>query len=589
MDRSRRWHTLLILLGMAVMVGLLGGLVWTGRYRSSTADEALIGSIRVRVAADQVAYLIRDAEAMAYAQLRGHPPARQPADLLRQAHAQLGELYGMVRPEPGMQAWLGALQLTVQARALSVETSLQLGAAGHPHAGLQHLTEAQAMFPMDPDLQGLGRTVEQWVRDVRVDDRVTREHRQMLFMGAIMQLLLLASIPAMAWRQGRRRSEAEWRLQQAERYSRQILQTVREPIILLDRHLHVLQLNAAFCDIYGIDAGRAVGQHLAVLGHGVWEDTDFLDRLEQVLGSDRELWDYELTQQFPDGDLRCVIVNARRMVQSEQQEPALLLTASDITSRALAERQVRELNRQLESKVALASDINRELEAFTYSISHDLRAPLRHISRFADKLGVHMDVHGDDLGKHYIQVIISASRRMAELIDDLLMFSRLGRGTLRSHPVDMRRLVEEVREVLQADEGARRVEWQVSSLPTVVGDESMLRTVWQNLLGNALKYSAAQAHPVVEVTASSNGRGEYEFCVRDNGAGFDMRYADKLFGVFQRLHRASEFSGNGIGLASVQRIIARHGGRVWAHGEPNRGAAFFFTLPMTESTLPNGA
>ncbi|AFC87233.1 PAS domain S-box [Frateuria aurantia DSM 6220] len=583
LDRSHRWQALALMLGMAVMIGLLGGLVWAGRYTSTEAQDAIIDSVRVRVVADQVAYLIRDAEAMAYDQLRGQRPAREPKAQLRQALTLLGELQDMVGTDPALQAWMEALQITVRARQRSVETSLQLAAEGKAHAGLQHLTQAQVVFPMDPDLRGLTRTIEQWVANVRTDARVTRQRRQILLLCAAMQLVLLISIVVLAWRQASRRSQAEWRLQQAERHSRQILQTVREPIILLDGQLRVLQINAAFCDIYGIDAGRATGQPLAVLGNGVWEDAALLERLSQVLDRDRELWDHELNQQLPDGALRCVIVNARRMLHSDQQAPTLLLTVSDITSRALAERQVRELNRQLESKVALVSDINRELEAFTYSISHDLRAPLRHVSRFAERLGSHLDGRGDDLSRHYIEVILSASRRMAELIEDLLVFSRLGRGTLRSQPVEMQRLVEDVRELLQSDEPARKVLWQIADLPVVQGDESMLRTVWQNLLGNAVKYSAPKEQPCIEVTVHDNGRGEHVFCVRDNGTGFDMRYVNKLFGVFQRLHRASEFSGNGIGLASVQRIVARHGGQVWAEGEPGVGAAFFFSLPIAEA------
>lgn len=571
------------MLGMAVMVGLLGGLLWSGRYTPTDAQEAMIAGVRVRIAADRLVDRIRDAEAMADAQLRGRQPAQSPRVVLDQASALRVRLQGLSRAAPELQAWMSALQLTAQARIRSVDSALRLAAQGQSPAGLQQLDQGRSLFAMDADLQGLSRTLEQWVRDIRVDARLTRQRRQALLMGALMQLLLLVGIMVTTWMQARRRSQAEQRLQQAESYARQILQTVREPIILLDAQLHVLQLNAAFCDIYGIDAGDATGQPLAMLGQGVWDDPVLLDRLRQVLLADRELWDHEISQQCADQAPHWVMLNARRMAQPGQDTPALLLTVSDITSRALAERQVRELNRQLEGKVALVSDINRELEAFTYSISHDLRAPLRHVSRFAEKLHGHLDVHGDDLGRHYTDVIISASRRMAELIEDLLMFSRLGRGMLRSQPVDMQRLVDEVRELILADESARRVEWSIAPLPAVLGDESMLRTVWQNLLGNAVKYSACKPRPHIEITASDNGCGACQFCVRDNGTGFDMRYAGKLFGVFQRLHRASEFSGNGIGLASVQRIIARHGGKVWAHGEPDRGAAFFFTLPAAQT------
>jgi light-regulated signal transduction histidine kinase (bacteriophytochrome) len=246
------------------------------------------------------------------------------------------------------------------------------------------------------------------------------------------------------------------------------------------------------------------------------------------------------------------------------------------------EQKVNELNRQLEGKVEQISDVNRELEAFSYSVSHDLRAPLRHISGFAGKLEAQLGDQADDRVRHYIDVISSSSRRMAQLIDDLLVFSRLGRGALRLQPVDMQSLVEEARALVETDERDRRIEWSIAPLPIVVGDENMLRTVWQNLLGNAVKYTGNREVAQINVEVERTANGDYEFAVRDNGAGFDMQYASKLFGVFQRLHRASEFPGNGIGLANVRRIIARHGGRTWAEGETDRGAIFYFSLPASD-------
>jgi light-regulated signal transduction histidine kinase (bacteriophytochrome) len=171
---------------------------------------------------------------------------------------------------------------------------------------------------------------------------------------------------------------------------------------------------------------------------------------------------------------------------------------------------------------------------------------------------------------------------MAQLIDDLLVFSRLGRGALRLQPVDMQSLVDEARALAESEAGERRIEWAIGVMPVVVGDENMLRTVWQNLLGNAVKYTAQREVARISVSVERDRDGSYVFTVADNGAGFNMEYAGKLFGVFQRLHRASEFPGNGIGLANVRRIIARHGGRVWAEAEPDRGARFHFTLPAAE-------
>jgi PAS domain S-box-containing protein len=395
-------------------------------------------------------------------------------------------------------------------------------------------------------------------------------------------LLLLAIIVLMSERQIGQRQRAETRESRAVQRSQLIFQAVREPIALFDENLRSLLVNNAFSELYGMDT-RHTAQPLAEIGDGAWADTVLLQRLSDVLLRDRELWDYDLIQRTSDGVERHLVVNARRLQQQHNDAPALLLTVSDVTTRALAEQKVNDLNRQLEGKVAQISDVNRELEAFSYSVSHDLRAPLRHISGFARKLEQHLGERVDDRAGHYIEVIESSAQRMAQLIDDLLVFSRLGRGALRLQAVDMQSVVEEARALVESGVEDRRIIWTVAPLPMVIGDENMLRTVWQNLLGNAVKYTGQCDVARIEVSMQQDRKGDYEFTVADNGAGFDMQFADKLFGVFQRLHRASEFPGNGIGLANVRRIVARHGGRVWADAEPGKGARFHFSLPATDT------
>ncbi|MEO6925146.1 MAG: ATP-binding protein, partial [Rhodanobacter sp.] len=205
-----------------------------------------------------------------------------------------------------------------------------------------------------------------------------------------------------------------------------------------------------------------------------------------------------------------------------------------------------------------------------------------HVAGFVRKLEQHLGEQVDDKAAHYIAVIDSSAQRMAQLIDDLLVFSRLGRGPLRLQAVDMQSLAEEAMALAESGHEGRRIVWTINPLPMVIGDANMLRTVWQNLLGNAVKYTGKCEVARIEVSARQGSRGDYEFTVSDNGAGFDMQYADKLFGVFQRLHRASEFPGNGIGLANVRRIVTRHGGRVWAEAEPDQGAKFHFSLPAID-------
>jgi light-regulated signal transduction histidine kinase (bacteriophytochrome) len=228
---------------------------------------------------------------------------------------------------------------------------------------------------------------------------------------------------------------------------------------------------------------------------------------------------------------------------------------------------------------------NKELEAFSYTVSHDLRAPFRHIVGYAellrDRIAGRANADKDEL--RYIDTIVESANFAGTLVDNLLMFSQMGRSQLTITRLDMNLLVEEVRRSLSDEKETRKITWRIAQLPVIHGDLVMLRLVVQNLLGNAIKYTRPRAEAVIEVGAEQTDH-EWVIHVTDNGIGFDMRYVDKLFGVFQRLHRIEDFEGTGIGLANVRRIVTRHGGRAWARGEVDRGATFFFSLPKTAST-----
>lgn len=261
-------------------------------------------------------------------------------------------------------------------------------------------------------------------------------------------------------------------------------------------------------------------------------------------------------------------------------KPFKLSVILPVLARALAIQQLRrenaELTRSLRERTAELEAANHELEAFSYSVSHDLRAPLRHIDGFSGMLLSQYASEMPEDAQRMLKTVASSAQRMSQLIEDLLRLSRLNQQTLSRRTVSVSELVNEVLETLRKDQGDRQIEVRVGELPDCVGDWSLLKQVFVNLLSNAFKYTRRKEKAVIEVGCRCDG-DETVYFIRDNGAGFDMEYAQKLFGVFQRMH-GEEFEGTGVGLSIVQRIVQRHGGRIWAEAEVDKGANFFFTL-----------
>lgn len=305
---------------------------------------------------------------------------------------------------------------------------------------------------------------------------------------------------------------------------------------------------------------------------------------QEVMRSGKPLVDFEEWVVWPDGKETWVSTTKVPLRNSDGETIGIFGISRDITERKKAEQYIRQLNADLEKQAAQLQAANKELEAFSYSVSHDLRAPLRAIDGYTRILVEDYEAKFDEEGKRICGIISAEARRMGQLIDDLLSFSRLGRKQMYTSRIDMRSMVESAFEELIKEEDRERIDLRIGKLPPVKGDSSLIRQVWVNLLSNAIKFSSKKERAVIEV-GSKQTPEENIYFVRDNGAGFDMEYANKLFGVFQRLHGESEFEGTGVGLAIVQRIIRRHGGQVWAEGEVDRGATFYFALPRKEISL----
>ncbi|MGA7908700.1 MAG: ATP-binding protein, partial [Candidatus Sulfotelmatobacter sp.] len=286
---------------------------------------------------------------------------------------------------------------------------------------------------------------------------------------------------------------------------------------------------------------------------------------------------------IPDGVW--IEANASPLKDAQGVAKGGVVAFRDVTHRRAAEREIRKLNEDLERRVMertteLAA-ANEELEAFAYSVSHDLRAPLRHISGFTKIL---IEEFGNSFpaeAQKHLQRVEQGARRMGQLVDELLNLARVGRQALVLQVTALGEVVRDVVTLLEDEAEGRQVEWRIGELPFVEYDPILIRQVFQNLVGNALKYSRRRSPAVIEI-GKTEKQGQTVIFVRDNGVGFSMKYADKLFGVFQRLHRAEEFEGTGVGLATVHRIIQKHGGRVWAKAELDRGATFYFTLSGRE-------
>jgi PAS domain S-box-containing protein len=356
-----------------------------------------------------------------------------------------------------------------------------------------------------------------------------------------------------------------------------LLNLTHDTIFVRDMSDIISYWNRGAEELYGWRAEEAIGKH----SHELLQ-TDFPIAIEKVyeelLRTGR--WEGELRKTKADGS-SVVVASRWSLSQADQGRAAAILeTNNDITERKRRERDIQNLNQELAKRSTELESINRELEAFAYSISHDLRAPLRHMAGYAELLQKKASSVVDEKSNHYMVMILDASKRMGNLIDDLLAFSRIGRAEQKYTLVSLSQLVKEAITEVRQDTEERKIAWKISELPDFHGDRSMLRLVLVNLISNAIKFTRTRPQAEIEIGCSEGSGNDLIVFVRDNGVGFDMKYVNKLFGVFQRLHQSDAFEGTGIGLATVQRIIHRHGGKVWAEGVLDNGATFYFSVPI---------
>jgi PAS domain S-box-containing protein len=386
------------------------------------------------------------------------------------------------------------------------------------------------------------------------------------------------------------RKDAEKHLEQMEGRYRGLLEAAPDGMVVVNQGGKIVLLNAQAERQFRYCRDELLGQKVTnIIPEG------FAERL--IADGTRSAAE-ALAQQIGTG----IELNGRRkdgtefpieiMLSPLESTEGILVTAAirDITERKRAEREILALNRDLERRVELRtaelscamrglSESVKELESFSYSVSHDLRAPLRHLDGFLTLLYKKSYSTLDDSAKHYVDCALQASQRMGRLIDDLLQFSRLGRSEIRKMQVDLNLIVNQIRKELEPETRDRQVVWKLDILPNVPADEGMLRQVLENLIGNALKFTRRRPVAEIEIGSEPGPNGEVVIFVRDNGAGFDAQYYNKMFQVFQRLHSDQEFEGTGIGLAIARRVVERHGGRIWAEGIVGKGASFYFALP----------
>jgi PAS domain S-box-containing protein len=371
---------------------------------------------------------------------------------------------------------------------------------------------------------------------------------------------------------------AELAAEESSRYAENIVETVREPLLVLDGNLKIISANRNFYRTFKVTPAETIGSFIYDLGNKQWDIPKLRELLETILPQKATFDNYEVEHNFASIGRRIMLLNARQIERVLGKERIILLAISDITERKQAEA-------RLSSAMADLERSNKDLEQFAYVASHDLQEPLRMVSSYTQLLAQHYDGRLDEKAKKFMDYAVDGAVRMQRLINDLLTYSRLGTQGKPMETTDTHALLGEAIRNLAAMIEEKRAIITNDDLPTVKADASQLIQVFQNLISNAIKFQGEDV-PHIHVSAQDKGR-EWIFSIRDNGIGIEKQYADRVFVIFQRLHTRREYPGTGIGLAVCKRIVERHGGRIWFESEPGKGSTFFFTIMKAKEVCYN--
>jgi len=556
---------------------IVGAVVVFGTYSSTRDANARVAqTLSLIHGLEQVLSTLKDAETGQRGfLLTGREEYLGPYDAAGASlDAHLEAVRVLTAADPDQQSRLALMEDAARHLRSVSDESIRFWQAGDMDAALAVVDSGVGKKLMD-EIRRIMKDMEAEERRHLAERRAAADaYQTRSVVAAAATAILLASVLALAFFTQRMAGRT---LRESEALFRSAFDHTNVAMVLTDMDNRFVRVNAAFARLFGREPADMLGVSMQDVTHPD-DVAESLAQRQELLAGRGHYFQVEKRYAGPDGEVRWGLTNVALLRGPDGAPFRYVAQVQDITARKHAEEELRRLNAELEDRVGTRTAelraSNEELESFSYSVSHDLRAPLRAVDGFARIVLEDFAGQLPEDASEYLRDIRVNSLKMGRLVDDLLAFSRLGKQVVKRHALDMTALAEACLEELTVPRPPDQLDVRVAALPPCVGDHSLLKQVWLNLLANALKYSAKKAKAVVEVGALP---GPVYF-VRDNGVGFDMKYAHKLFGVFHRLHREEDYAGTGVGLAIVHRIVQRHGGRVWAEAAPDKGATFFFTV-----------